>query len=138
MIVRRVAAVIAGVILANVLISGWEILLQQMPFGHAIDPAGLAEPGAVAAIPFAAKAWMVAGWALGAFAGALLAWRIERGHWTGWIVGGFVAAAGIANVTMIPHPFWMQLCAVALPFVGALFAYGASRRWRAADLHLRG
>lgn len=137
MILRRIVGVVAGLILAKLIIFGWEFLLQQLPFGSAIDPADVAVPGFMDAVPVEAKLWIVGGWFLGAFCGALLAFRISRWDFSGWIVAALVAAAGIANVVMIPHPLWMRVCAVALPFVAATLAFGASRRWRAADLHLR-
>lgn len=138
MILRKIVGVILGVVAANLFIYGWELVGYQLPLGAmALTTEDALVPGAIAAIPLSAKLWVVAGWFLGAFVGALLAFRIARWDYAGWIVGAAVAAAGIANIVMIPHPLWMALCAVALPFVGALLAFGVSRRWRAADLHLR-
>lgn len=137
MILRKIVGVMVGIVTANLFIFGWEWVGYQLPLGAvALTPEDAAMPGTVAAIPLAAKLWVVAGWLLGAFLGALLAFRVARSDFAGWIVSGLVAAAGIANIVMIPHPVWMALCAVALPFVGALLAFGVSRRWRAADLHL--
>ena len=139
MILRKVIGVVLGIVLANLFIFGWEMLGHQLPLGGRIlTPQDAALPGAIDAIPLPAKLWVVAGWFLGAFLGALLAFRVARWDYAGWIVGALVAAAGIANIVMLPHPMWMALCAVALPFVGALLAFGVSRRWRAADWHLRG
>lgn len=139
MILRRVAGVVLGIVLANLFIFGWELLAEQLPLGgRTLTAEEAALPGVIDAISLPAKLWVVAGWLLGAFLGALLAFRIARWDFAGWIVGALVAAAGIANIAIFPHPTWMALCAVALPFVGALLAFGVSRRWRAADLHLRG
>ena len=138
MIVRRIIGVVLGILLANVFIFGWEMLGHQLPLGgRTLTPEDAQVPGLIDSIPLPAKLWVVAGWFLGAFLGALLAFRIARWNVAGWIVGALVAAAGIANIFLIPHPVWMALCAVALPFVGALLAFGVARRWRAADLHLR-
>lgn len=138
MIMRRVIGVVLGIVLANLFIFGWEWLGHQLPLGaRMLTPQEAASPGVVDAMPMAAKLWVVAGWLLGAFLGALLAFRIARWDFAGWFVSALVAAAGIANVFMIPHPLWMSLSAIALPFIGALIAFGVSRRWRAADLHLR-
>lgn len=135
---RKVIAVVAGVILANLAIFGWEVLIPLLPFGRAIDPSRAAEPGFLDSMPLAAKLWVAAGWTLGAGIGALLAFRVARSDWTGWVVAGFVAAAGIVNGVLIQHPLWMQLWTVAGPFVGALMAFGGYRRLRAVDLHLDG
>lgn len=138
MILRKIAGTIAGAVLANVFIFGWEWLGYQLPLGaQALTPEVAQSADAVAAIPLPAKLWVVAGWLIGALLGALLAFRAARWDFAGWIVGAVVAAAGIANIVMIAHPLWMALSAVALPFVGALFAFGIYRRLRAADLHLR-
>ena len=137
MILRRIVAIVAGIVLANLVIFGWEWVLPQLPFGRAVDPVQAMVPGFMATVPFPAKLWVVAGWFLGAFVGALLAFRVSRWDFAGWFVAAFVACAGIANVVTIPHPLWMSICAVVLPFVGAVLAFGVSRRWRAADLHLR-
>lgn len=137
MVVRRIGGTVLGIVLANLFIFGWEWLGYQLPLGaRALTPEDIAMPGVVAAIALPAQLWVVGGWLLGSFLGALLAFRIARWDFAGWIVGALVAAAGIANILIIAHPFWMALCAVALPFIGALLAFGASRRWRAADLHL--
>ena len=39
-----------------------------------------------------------------------------------WLVAAVAAAAGIANILMIPRPFCMQLAAVLAPMLGALAA----------------
>ena len=138
MIARRIIGVVAGILVANLFIFGWEWIGHQLPLGGTpLTMEQSAEPGAVDAIPLAAKVWVVAGWLIGAFLGALVAFRAARWDFAGWIVGALVAAAGIANIFMIHHPLWMALCAVALPFVGAMFAFGIYRRLRAADLHIR-
>lgn len=135
---RKIIGVVIGIVVANLFIFGWEALGHQLPLGGGVMTAEqAARPGAIDAIPFAAKFWVVAGWLLGSFIGALTAFRIARWDFAGWIVSALVAAAGIANIYLIAHPLWMALCAVALPFVGAMFAFGVSRRWRAADLHLQ-
>lgn len=138
MILRKILGVLLGVVLANLLIFGWEWLGYQLPLGaRMLTPDEAAMPGVIAAIPVSAKLWVVTGCFLGAFVGALVAFRIARWDVAGWIAGAAVAAAGIANIFLVPHPLWMALSAVALPFIGALLAFGVSRRWRAADLHLR-
>lgn len=134
---RRGIAVVLGLALANLFIWVWEALLLPLtPFAGAIDPAAFELTDVAREVPFAAQLWVVGGWTLGTFAGALAAFRIGRSDLTGWIVAGLVGVLCVVNVAMIPHPLWMRLSAVAAPFVGALFAFGIWRRLRAAGLHL--
>lgn len=84
----------------------------------------------VSAMPLGAKLVVTSGWLLGAFAGGYTAFRLAKWDAAGWIVAMCVAAGGIANIVSIPHPLWMQVSAVSLPFIGALFAFGLYRRWQ--------
>lgn len=136
---RKIAGVVLGVVLANLIVWGWEsLLLPLTPFAAGIDPAALDLTSVTEQVPVAAQLWVAAGWALGAFAGALAAFRIGHSDLTGWIVATVVGALCVVNIVMIAHPVWMRLWAVAGPFIGGLFAFGVWRRWRAALLHLRG
>lgn len=129
--IRIVLSVIAGFMIANLTIYGVEAIISAI-----YGPPDYTRPDAIALMPLAAKVAVVFGWMIGAFAGAFVAFLIGRSNWTGWIIAGLVAAGGIANATMIDHPLWMSLAAVAFPFIGALFAFGGARRWRAAELRL--
>lgn len=129
---RRLFGTIAGVAVAILTITAIEFLdsflFPTLADFETADEAAVA--AMIAAMPLGAKLLIVSGWGLGAFAGALVAFRATEWEAAGWIVAIFVVAGGIINIVTIPHPFWMQLCAVAMPFVGALFAYGLYRRWQ--------
>jgi hypothetical protein len=84
----------------------------------------------VSAMPLGAKLVVTIGWFLGGFAGAYSAFRLAKWDAAGWIIAMLVAAGGVANIVSIPHPLWMQVSAVSLPFIGALFAFGLYRRWQ--------
>ncbi|MES2753664.1 MAG: hypothetical protein V4659_03270 [Pseudomonadota bacterium] len=136
---RRLFGVIIGIVVANLTIFGSEYLGPSMPWGiPPVTVEDLSKPGTITAMPLAPQGWIVFGWFLGAFVGSFLAFRIARWDFAGFIVAALVAAAGVANLFILPHPLWMSVCAVALPFVGATLAFGLYRRARAADLHLRG
>lgn len=129
---RKIFGTVAGVAVAILTITALEYLATRLfptlaEFETADDAAVAAM---IAAMPFGAKLLIVAGWGLGAFTGALVAFRAAKWEAAGWIVALFVVAGGIINIVTVPHPFWMQLCAVATPFVGALFGYGLYRRWQ--------
>lgn len=76
----------------------------------------------IAEMPLAAKLFVVVGWALGSFGGAWLALRISDWRWSGWIVVALVLAGGIATLLALPHPLWMQVCAVLLPLLSGWLA----------------
>ena len=62
---RKVIGVLVGIVLANLLIFGWEYVLPLLPFGSfEVTPTDDAE--FVTALPLAAQLWIAAGWGLGA------------------------------------------------------------------------
>lgn len=131
---RLVSGILAGVALAMLVITLTETLngvLYPMPAIDWNDP--LAVSRMIAAMPQAAKLMVVAGWALGALAGAALAVAVTRLAWAGWIPTGAVAIGGIANALIIDHPVWMDVCAVLAPFVGGAIGIALARR-RAATV----
>jgi len=123
---RNVFAVLAGIFGMMIMITAVEIasmMLYPPPPGFDIsDPAQV--KALVDAMPFAAKALIVAGWCLGAFAGAGVTARIAKTHkvWLAMLVGVLVAAATIANAITIPHPDWMTVGGVLGPLLMAWIA----------------
>ncbi|QNA85918.1 hypothetical protein G4G27_19490 [Sphingomonas sp. So64.6b] len=76
----------------------------------------------IAGMPLPAKLLIVFGWFLAAFTGAWLALRVSDWRWSGWIVAVLVVAGGIVNILLLPHPLWMQGCAIVLPLLGGWIA----------------
>ena len=117
---RTILGIVAGVVLAFVVLMGLEMA------GHAAmpPPAGLdpADPEdlkqMVASASTAAKAWVVFAWFAAAVAGGWVARRLSRASWAGWVIAGLIVVGGIANIMMIPHPLWMQIAAVVAPLLG--------------------
>lgn len=68
------------------------------------------------------KILWVAPWLLGSFGGAWLALRICDWKWAGWIVAGLMMAFAITDILGLPHPLWMQACAILLPLLGGWLA----------------
>ena len=121
---RKIMAVVAGIVAAMGIVFAAETVagaLYPMPLElEAADPATLA--GVIANMPLAAKLIVVAGWLAGPFGGAWLALRISDWRRAGWIVAAVVLAGSIANIVELPHPLWMQACAVFLPLLGGWLA----------------
>jgi hypothetical protein len=128
---RKVLGVVAGVIAAFLLIALIEAInVASYPLPPELQSMDSAEGAALAAamaeIPLPVKILIVAGWLVGTVGGAWLALRISDWRWSGWIVAALVIAAGLVNVSLLPHPLWMQACAVAMPLAGG---------WLGARLH---
>jgi hypothetical protein len=126
---RKFLSVVAG---AAVAIAS---LLAIETLGHLINPSAVPPGGVpdVAAMNTPAKLWVVAGWFLATLAGAVTALRVSAWRPAAWTVGVLVLAGGVANIVMIPHPFWMQTAALFAPALAVLVAERlTTRRTRAA------
>lgn len=132
-ILKRVLAVIAGVVVAVLLVSLSDALvarLYPLPAGTEIsDVEGL--PVVIEAMPIGAMLMLVTGWALAAGIGAFVAVRLSEGRpaGVGLIVAGVILLATVANLVMLPHPVWMWPAALLLVplfgWVGARAGAGA-------------
>ncbi|MBL8657386.1 MAG: hypothetical protein JNJ92_08545 [Altererythrobacter sp.] len=122
--VRSLAAVVAGIVIAMLVIAGVEAI------GHAVFPPppeldlARAEDQArmMEALPPEAKAVVVLAWFLGSLAGACAAIAIARRVVPAWIVAVAIAGLGLWTTQMFPHPDWMLASAVVLPLVAVLVA----------------
>lgn len=123
-VVRSAAAVVAGLVVAMLVIAGVEAI------GHAVfpPPDGLDlrraedQTRMMEAIPTEAKLAVVVAWFLGSLAGACAAIAISRRVLPAWIVAVAIAALGLWTTQMFPHPDWMLASAVVLPLVAVLVA----------------
>ena len=122
--VRSLLAVVAGLIVAMLIIAGVEAI------GHALfpPPPGLDISRAadqeriMEALPLQAKLVVVIAWFLGSLAGAMAAIAISRRVLPAWIVAVAIAGLGLWTTQMFPHPDWMLASAVVLPLVAVLVA----------------
>lgn len=132
--VRLILGIVAGVVLAVVLVGSFEMA------GHALfpPPAGidLKDPAQLAAvmdqIPLAAKLWVVGAWTLATAIAGLVAAVTAKRAWAAWVIATVVAALAVITILMIPHPMWMKVAAVAGPALGGWLAVLAARRIRTA------
>lgn len=125
-IVRRIVAVLAGVIVAGMvvaLVEGLGHMIYPPPTGLDIskpeDQARLME-----VIPPGAKIAVVVAWFVGSFAGAAVAMLIGKHAFPGGVVAGLMVVASFATTQMFPHPLWMMVGAVLLPLLAAFLAKG--------------
>jgi len=119
MILRSILAVLAAV-LANVLI----VSLSEMGLTAIFPPApglDLNDPAQLKAfalsMPVGALLALVAGWSAGAFGSALAGYLVGRRTWTAWIGPMFNLLGVVMSITMIPHPLWVAVIGLIMPFV---------------------
>ncbi|MFN3814535.1 hypothetical protein [Brevundimonas sp.] len=111
---RRILGTLAGVVLAIVITSLWEMtahyLMPPPPMRAAVAPGA------------PTLAAVILGYGVATFLGALTAARLARVDWAALIVGGLMALSVIALVVMMPHPIWFPALSLA---VMAVATFGA-------------
>jgi hypothetical protein len=127
--VRTILAVIVGAIVGMLTIMAMEFLFSLiLPVPAALD---LSQPGAsaiyMANIPLANKLAVLFGWAVASFAAGHTATRMARTSDVrpALAAGGILVFAGILNMVILPHPWWMWLAGIVLLLAPA---YLAARR----------
>ncbi|MFL6193506.1 MAG: hypothetical protein ACJ75H_05005 [Thermoanaerobaculia bacterium] len=117
-ILRSILAVLCGALVGGAVILGMELVgTRVFPPPASLAPADPESMrAAMAALPLGAFVMVLAGWALGTFAGAWVAARVAGrsplGH--GLAVGLLFLAAGVANMLSLPHPVWFWVVGVLL------------------------
>lgn len=94
-----------------------------------MDPTDPVKRQLLAEMPLTAQAWVVAGYAVGVAVGGLLGNWIADARWPAVCIAMMVVGAFFATLTVAPHPFWIQVAGVLLPFmVGIAVAARVGRR----------
>ena len=127
-LLRKLLAIVGGVVV------GGTVVALSETVGHSIYPPpadiNVKDPEDLKRLldvmPLQAKLLVVAAWFLGAFAGAWAAIRIGGENRLGWTIGLVFVVLSIMTVLSIPHPLWMAVCAIILPFVAAWLAIRVS------------
>lgn len=129
-ILKRVGAVVAGFIVASIV-----MMIVESINGRVLHPdlAKAAEGvtdrevirGLMSAAPASALLVVLFGWLLGGVAGGWTAGRIAKDHnlRSGIIVGILLTLAGVANNLMLPPPLWFWIAGMLVLFPSAY--YGA-------------
>jgi uncharacterized protein (DUF486 family) len=113
-VLRRILGTLAGVVLAVVITSLWEMTAHYLmpPPPTRLDVA----PGAPT------LAAVIVGYGVATFLGALTAARLARVDWAALIVGGLMMASVIALVVLMPHPIWFTALSLAVMAVATFAA----------------
>jgi hypothetical protein len=133
---RNILAVVAGFILANLVIVGVEMvssLIYRPPPGfNPRDPEAMRELMAV--MPAGAWLMVALAWFLGTAVGAAVAVRIGRQAPAALavVIGSLLLAAGVANMLMLPHPGWFVPAGLAMFPLGAYVGLLIGRRRQSA------
>ncbi len=107
---RKLTGVVAGTISAGLVIAGTEALAHGRITGDAL---------------FAAVA---VGYALGAFGGSLVAFRLAAARWPAVVVTAVLALLAIINLFALPHPIWFVPVAAVALVAGHAIAITVARR----------
>lgn len=137
--IRNVLAVLAGVVVAVILIALVEAVGHLVyPLPEGIDPNDSESlKAAMSRIPAGAMAFVLFAWAVGTLAGGWVATRIAAKGTVlhAMIVGVILMAVGALNMLMIPHPLWFWIVGLLL-FLPA--AYAGARMAGAAGASPKG
>lgn len=131
---RTAFGLAAGLFATMIVITFGELATARLyPIADGLDPRNAADMLAIVAnMPTAARAMIVAGWCLGAFAGAAVAARLASHRVSAALsIGAFVALGTWMNSQSVPHPLWMTATGVLLPLPLAWLATRLVPPWRA-------
>jgi len=130
--VRQVLAVVAGAVLAVVIIMLFQAVNSQIfpmpaPVGR-MSPEDL--KAWIASLPTAAFLVVLLGYGVASCAGAAVAARLggERGGRAAGAVGAFLLAASLMNLVGLPHPAWFWVANLLLLMGGAWLGFKLGRR----------
>ena len=134
-IVRGIGGVIAGLVVAFLVVFGAEAISHQIyPPPPGMSMKDMAQVKAfVATLPLSVLLIVLTGHLIGTFAGTWTAAKIARGPIAGFIVGALLLAAGIANSIMIPQPVWFSIASFVI-YIGATLVGVRAGMARSAEL----
>lgn len=133
MLWRRIGGVIAGLVVAFLLVQVAELLVHQLyPPPPGTNMKDFSEVKKfVSSLPAAALVLVLAGWLVGTVTGTFIAARIGRSAVPGYVVGAILFAAGVMNSIVIPQPVWFSAVSFVIFFtmtiVGSRLAAPAVR-----------
>ena len=134
---RKIGAVIAGLIVAILLVQAAELVVHRMhPPPPGMNPSDFEQiKKFVASLPPAEMLIVLAGWLGGTVAGAFIAARIGRSSGCGYAVTVVLLILGIVNAVIFSQPVWFSVAAFLINGGGIVGArLGATRPDRTAPV----
>jgi hypothetical protein len=124
LILRRLAAVLLGIVIAVAIVQFAEVGVHAMnPPPPGTEMRDLAQVKAyVAALPLSALLLVLGGWLVGTLLGTWTAARVGRSAIPAFVVGAILLCAGIANAFIIPQPMWFSIASFAIYIAGTFIA----------------
>lgn len=127
-VLASVAGLFAGIVVVALVETVAHALFPAPPFPVDPDPAAL--QAFLDSVPLGSKLLVVLGWALGGFVAGLAGAVAAKG---GWRVAGLASGVSFALLTLgaltsLPHPLWMWIGGVLLPFPAAWLGRGLGGR----------
>jgi hypothetical protein len=126
---RRIGGVIAGLVIAFLLVQGAELLVHKLyppPPGTNMKDFN-AVKAFVATLPTPAFVLVLTGWLIGTLAETFTAARIGRSAVPAYVLGVILLAGGIMNSIVIPQPVWFSAASFVI-YIGMTFAGAALGR----------
>ena len=120
---KRIAGVLAGIIVCGVVIFAIEWIGNQL-FPSTAEAAAA---GDLSQVPTGALVAVLVGWFVGPLLGGMLAAHIAERGWAAWIVAAFVLLGVVLNASMMPHPTWMLVLGILLPIAAGWLASRTAR-----------
>lgn len=124
---RSILAVLAGILVMGITVAAVQWLGHSIfPPPPGIDPTDHdAMVALISSMPVLALAFVLLAYAFGTFLGAYTASTISLSHRRGaaLAVATVMLALIAMNFAMIPHPLWMIVLGVLIPFPFALLAW---------------
>ena len=123
---RTVFAFLLGVVAMVATVAGLQMLGHWIwPPPSGIDMADKAQmAGFVAAMPLAAKIWVLVAYATAVEVGTIVAVLVNRARWRGLAmsIGLLMMVLCALNFWMLPHPWWVIVIGLLLPLPVAMAA----------------
>ncbi|MEA2339869.1 MAG: hypothetical protein QOE82_3876 [Thermoanaerobaculia bacterium] len=119
-ILRRIGAVIVGLIVAFLLVYAAEGIAHKIyPPPAGMNDRDMTQVKAyIATMPLTPMLVVLGGWMIATFVATWLAARIAGTPVPGYIVGAILLCLGIANAFIIPQPIWFSIASIVI-YIGA-------------------
>jgi hypothetical protein len=124
MMLRRIGAVLLGLVIAVVMVQiaelGVHVMYPPPPGTNMHDMNAI--KAYVASMPMAPLLLVLAGWLFGTLLGTWVAAKVGRSAVPAYVVGVLLLCGGIANSFIIPQPVWFSIASLAIYIGGTLIA----------------
>ena len=128
MILRRIGAVLLGLVIAVAIVQMAELGVHQVypPPAHMKDMNAV--KAYVASMPMPPMLLVLAGWLIGTLLGTWTTAKVGRSAIPAYILGAVLLCGGIANAFIVPQPIWFSIASFVIFIVATLIAVRLAAR----------